>query len=37
MKAVLFWLEGTEGEPATDIIREPELELREQKTVTIPR
>ena len=35
-EAVLFWLEGTEGEPATNIIREPELELREQKAVTIP-
>ena len=35
-EAVLFWVEGTEGGPATDIIREPELELREQKTVTIP-
>jgi hypothetical protein len=26
-EAVLFWLEGTEGEPATDIICEPEFEL----------
>ena len=35
-EAVLFWLEGTEGEPATDGIRALELELREQKAATIP-
>jgi phosphate uptake regulator len=35
-EAVLFWLEGTEDEPVTDIICELEFELRKQKAVTIP-